>query len=230
MSAQVHALREMLEQRFPGAVPAAPRAEPVAPTGIDALDSVLPSGGLPRGKVSTWAPGGGASAILRAACAFVVGGGERAVWVDGRREVLGESWLAGPLLVHAPGGQASLGCMEELARSGGFALLVLSGIRTDETERVRLSRAASEGGSALVLVSGDGFMAGLRLASRIHGDGYFWRPDPFGSPAEVDRLEDSDRAKAAGWNREAQLSLPMKNDGIRLSLEPGLVDRRGVTR
>lgn len=220
----------MLEQRFPGAVPAAQRAVPVARTGLGALDNALPGGGLPRGKVSTWAPGGGATAILRAACASMVGSGERAVWVDGRRGVVGESWPSGPLLLHAPNPKAGLGCTEELARSGGFALLVLSGIRADETERVRLSRAASEGGSALVLLSGDGFMAGLRLASRISVDDYCWRPDPFGSPAEVDHLEISVRAKALGWNREAQLTIPMRGHDIRLSLEPGMGDRRGTTR
>ena len=61
-------------------------------TGIAALDKILPNGGLPRGRLSVWAPQGGATAILRAACHSVVAGGERAAWIDGDNTVAGAFW------------------------------------------------------------------------------------------------------------------------------------------
>lgn len=86
MSAQLRALRQLLADRFPEARPLVERdalrlVRPVA-TGVATLDGVFPHGGLPRGSMTVWAPDGGASAVLRAACRAVAGGGERAAWVD----------------------------------------------------------------------------------------------------------------------------------------------------
>ena len=94
MSTSIAALRALIEQRFPDATPltgGAQTAEQVA-TGIDALDRVLPNGGLPRGRLSVWAPQGGATAILRATCYSVVLQGERSAWIDGDNTVAGAFW------------------------------------------------------------------------------------------------------------------------------------------
>ncbi|HEX2093190.1 MAG TPA: hypothetical protein VHG28_12345, partial [Longimicrobiaceae bacterium] len=68
MASQLSTLRELLEQRFPGAVPVTHRTAGGVATGIAELDRVLPGGGFPRGRLSAWAPGGGATAVLRSAC------------------------------------------------------------------------------------------------------------------------------------------------------------------
>src|SRR5262245_61726942 len=98
MSTSIAALRALIEQRFPDATPlkgGAQTTEQVA-TGIDALDQMLPNGGLPRGRLSVWAPQGGSTAILRAACHAVVANGERSAWIDGDNTVAGAFWGDGP--------------------------------------------------------------------------------------------------------------------------------------
>src|SRR3954470_24374342 len=97
----VAALRALIQQRFPDATPltgGAQTTEQVA-TGIDALDQVLPNGGLPRGRLSGWAPPGGGNAILPPACHGVVANGERSAWIDGQNTVAGAFWGNGPYLV-----------------------------------------------------------------------------------------------------------------------------------
>src|SRR5690606_1927215 len=54
---QVTALRGIIEQRFPGAVPSVYQTTPGVPTGPMALDAALPNGGLPRGRMCVWEPG-----------------------------------------------------------------------------------------------------------------------------------------------------------------------------
>ena len=115
-------------------------------------------------------------------------------------------------------------------QSGGFALVVLSGARAADAERVRLSRAAREGGGTLVTLEGGGFMASVRLVSRIRPEGYRWRNDPFGDPAEVEAVTVRARVAALGWNREAEFSVSVACHDLRLSLEPSLGDRRGASR
>ena len=65
--AQVLELKQALSERFPDAQPIAYRTTGAVATGIAALDGMLPAGGLPRGRLSLWTPGGGATAILYAA-------------------------------------------------------------------------------------------------------------------------------------------------------------------
>jgi hypothetical protein len=82
----LHEVRRLLAEQFPDARPLAERdaarlARPV-PTNLPALDRALPHGGLPRGKLTAWAPAGGAAAVLRSACRAAAAGGERAAWVD----------------------------------------------------------------------------------------------------------------------------------------------------
>lgn len=95
-------------------------------------------------------------------------------------------------------------------------------------EGVRLARAAREGGGAFVLLSGGGVSAPLRLSSRILPEGYRWRPGPFGSPAEVESALVRVQVNGLGVSAWAEFSLPVIQHEVRLSLEPGLVDRRGV--
>jgi hypothetical protein len=230
LSAQVSALRELLENRFPGAVPLTHRVGTALSTGIGALDRALPGGGFPRGRVVAWRPGGGATAALRAACQAAVERGERAAWVDGAGVVSGPFWRSDAALFRPEGSREALECAEELVRSGGMALVVVTGVRSEEAERVRLSRAVREGGSTLALLERGGFMAGVRIASRIRPGGYRWRPNAFGEPAEVESVTVQARVRALGWSEETEFSLRVLGHDLRLSLEPSLVDRRGAAR
>jgi hypothetical protein len=223
-------LRELLESRFPDATPVTHRtAEPVA-TGISALDAILPGAGLPRGRLTVWMPEGGATAVLRATAQTTVANGERAVWIDGLGTMAGPFWEEGPVLVRPRSRKEGLRASEELLRCGGFALVVVSGIEPQGMENVRLSRAAREGGGALVTLTSHTSMASLRVTSSIRSESYRWRKDPFGDPAAAEEAQIHVRASSLGWSRSVDIPIAVVPFDLRISLENGLVDRRGVTR
>jgi hypothetical protein len=229
-ASSVAALRALIQQRFPDAAPlvgGAQTTEQVA-TGIKELDQVLPNGGLPRGRLSVWAPFGGSTAILRAACHAVVANGERSAWIDGDNTVAGAFWGDGPYLVRPASRLHALRAAEELLRSGGFSLLILAGTEPQGTETVRLTRAAREGGTALVAVGSAASMASLRIRSRLLH--YRWRRTPFGDPASAEDATVRVHARTVGWNTHTDFSLPVMHHELRLSLESELADRRGLPR
>jgi hypothetical protein len=222
-------LRKALEARFPNAVPLLDRTIPQVSTGLPELDGILPGGGLPRGRLSLWVPGVGGSAVLRSACARAVERGERAAWVDEAGRVApGVEW--GDVALARPGNERqALECTEELLRCGGFAVVVRVG-GSRGGERVRLCRAAREGGTALVEVSTDPHMAALRMVSRVDPAAFRWRLNGAGEEVEVEAVALRVQVLAPGWARESEVVLRVMNHEHSLSVEPGLVDRRGVPR
>lgn len=230
----------MLGRRFPDALPVEYGTARAVGTGVPELDRVLPGRGLPRGRLALWVPGGGAVAVLQSACASVVGRGERVAWVDGGGVLTGESLvgrlgegravLVRPRVGRRGGrvGKGALECAEELLRSGGFALVVLSRAEAVDAEAIRLSRVVREGGGAFVLLSVGSSLSGLRLRSWVSPDGYRWRRDPFGEPAEVEGVTVKVEVSGLGLSRETEFLLPVVHHEVRLSLESGLVDRRGA--
>jgi hypothetical protein len=93
---------------------------------------------------------------------------------------------------------------------------------------VRLTRAAREGGSALVTIGSSASMASLRLTSRLVR--YRWRRTPFGDPAEAKDVTVRVHSRAVGWNAHTDFSFPVSHHELRLSLESELADRRGLPR
>jgi hypothetical protein len=230
MSAQVAALRRTLEERFPGAVPVAFRTARAVATGWAELDAALPGGGRPRGRLSVWS-GAGATAVLRGVCAAALARGERAAWVDAARTTSGEAEWGGIALVRTGTPAEALLCAEELLRCGGFGVVVLAGVATTGADRVKLVHVAREGGAAFVEAgSGDGWMAAVRVSSWVPPGGVRWRRDALGEAVEVDSVGVRVRATALGWSRDAEVELPVAARDFRLSLEPGLGDRRGAAR
>jgi hypothetical protein len=228
-AAQILELKEALSLRFPNAQPVAYRTGGAVATGIAQLDNFLPANGLPRGRVSLWTPGGGATALLYAAAQAVAGRGERAAWIDGAGTIAGDSWKPGALLLKPEGELESLICAEELLRSGGFGLVVLSGAgRAFLQEDVRLSRAVRDGGGAFVALSATSSIAHLRISSRIGADGYRWRLNPFGEPAEIVEVRVQVEAQSLGWSGRASVTLPVATHAYRTAIDPTLVDRRGA--
>src|SRR3954454_13425426 len=182
-AAALSSLRSILEQRFPDATPVTHRTAEQVASGISQLDRALPAGGFPRGRLSVWAPLGGATAILRASCYSVVSAGERAASIDGEHMLTSNSWIEGPVLLRPVTRRAALRAAEEILRSGGFALVVLAGTDPQGTEAVRLTRAAREGGTALVSLTTASALSSLRIGSQLDPRGYTWQRTPFGEPA-----------------------------------------------
>lgn len=230
-AAEILLLKEALEQRFPNALPISHRTAGALATGVTALDHMLPANGLPRGRLSLWKPGGGATAILYAACEAVAQRGERAAWIDAAGTIAGDSWRPGPLLLKPEGEMESLICAEELLRCGAFGLIVLSGTRTAfNREDVRLSRAVREGGGSFVALAAKSNVAHLQVTSRIEPDGYRWQTNPFGEPARVTQVRVQVEAQAMGWSGRTQVVIPVGGFEQRTAVEKELVDRRGARK
>ncbi len=235
-------VRRLLAEQFPDARPLVERdaerlARPVS-TNVPALDRALPGGGLPRGKLTAWAPAAGAATLLRSACRAVLAGGERAAWIDGT-ETLTYGWgpsrdgAAGdalPLVVQPNDRMNALRCAELVLRSGAFALVVLemaAGSEPAGTETVRLTRATRDGGSALVVLTERGSMAALRITSRLLPSAVRWQRGPFGAAAPVE-VRAEVRARALGWNEWAEVTLAVAAYDLRDALDPRPADRRGA--
>lgn len=227
---QVAALREVIQQRFPSAVPSVYQTTPGVPTGLLTLDAALPNGGLPRGRLCVWEPGVGAGAVLRAACAAALERGERSAWIDAAGTASGEIPWSGAALVRPETPREALVCAEELVRSGGFALVVLAGAVSRGSERVRLTRCVREGGTALMELSAESHMAAIRFQSAVAPGGLRWRCNHLGEPVRLASVTVRVHAAALGWSRETEVVLPVHAHALRLSLEPSLVSRRGATR
>jgi hypothetical protein len=221
-------LRHDLEQRFPDALPVTRSIAAAVATGIGPVDRVLPGSGLARGRVTLWKPGGGATAVLRAACLAAVARGERAAWVDGAGTHV-SGFASGPLLVRPVGEIETVVCAEELLRCGGFSLVVVSGGgRQAADSAVRLGRAAKAGGSGFVMIGQEATVAHMRIQTRIRPDGYRWRYNPFGEPVEPESAEIEFSASSLGWSGKTLFELPLDVYVQRSGPEQGLVDRRGA--
>ncbi len=170
---------------------------------------------------------GGGTAILRTACQGVANRGERVAWIDGARTI-GPGWTDGPLVVRPADQDLALRATEILLRSGGFALVVLSGIDPGQSAMLRLSRMVHEGQGAFVALTDRGLTASIRLSSRFLVDRFRWSIGPFGEVAAVDAVSIEVTAKASGWSERTTFTLPAKAHDLRLSLEPGVADRRGA--
>jgi hypothetical protein len=66
------------------------------------------------------------------------------------------------------------------------------------------------------------------MTSQILRESYRWRKTPFGDPAEAQEVMIRVRARSLGWNRSADFPVMVVPYDLRMSLETGLVDRRGV--
>ena len=236
----------LLRQQLAAVVAGTPSSTPGLPTGVTALDTVLPGGGVPRGRLTELlAPAGlGKTTIARSLVAATIRGGGGVAWIDATRTLDPRDWAdrdahsargsraAGgaiaafdALWVVRPG-DAARGpwCADLLLRSGAFALVVLDGAPVlPRAVAVRLTQLARESDAALLLL-GEGTRAsevGGALRLRLAGK----RSPGAATHRVIATLE------KGGPYQHVELEVG-RGHGIarRLCTHPEIPDRRGVAR
>jgi hypothetical protein len=66
------------------------------------------------------------------------------------------------------------------------------------------------------------------MTSQILRETYRWKKSPFGDPGEAQEVMIRVRARSLGWNRGADFPVMVVPYDLRVALETGLRDRRGV--
>ena len=91
----------ILRQQLAAVVAGTPSTTPGLPTGVTALDAILPGGGIPPGRITELlAPAGlGKTTIARSLVAATIRGGGGVAWIDATRTLDPRDWAAaGPVL------------------------------------------------------------------------------------------------------------------------------------
>ena len=165
-----------LRALLPAPLPTAPGL----PTGVDALDRALASGGLPRGRLTEVVGSTGKLTLLRQIVEAAVERREWVAYIDASRTLAPRDWAGlgerGLRVVRPPAGDGgatkSAWCADVLLRSAAFALVVLDSAPTmSRAIAVRLMGLARESNAAFVVVSGSGGSAtklGGALRMRVH--------------------------------------------------------------
>ncbi len=220
----------VLRQQLAAVVAGTPSSTPGLPTGVAALDAMLPGGGVPRGRLTELlAPAGlGKTTIARALVAATIRGGGGVAWIDATRTLDPRDWAAesaayDALWVVRPG-ESSRGpwCADLLLRSAAFALVVLDGAPVlPRAVAVRLTQLARESDAALLLL-GEGTRAsevGGALRVRLAA-----ARSPGAARARVIAT-----LEKGGPYQHVDLEVG-RGDGIarRLCTHPEIPDRRGV--
>lgn len=155
-------------------LPPPPPAAPAIPTGIAALDAVLPGGGLPRGRLTELAgpAGSGKTTIARAIVEATVADRGWVAYVDAQRTLDPRDWAhlgdaEGVWMIRPHDATRAAWCADVLLRSGAFALVVLDGAPVlTRSNAVRLTRLARDADCAL-LVLGDRAGAATQLGGAV---------------------------------------------------------------
>jgi hypothetical protein len=225
-----------LRQQLAAVVAGTPSTTPGLPTGLTALDAVLPGGGLPRGRITEiLAPAGvGKTTLALSLAATTLTAGHTVAWVDAARTLDPRDWLATSMegsdalwVVRPTEATRAPWCADLLLRTGAFALVVLDGAPVlPRTVGVRLAQLARDSDAVLLLL-GEGTRASeiggaLRLLLRRRGDAR----GASGS-AVVATIE------KGGPHQHVPLQLEVgRGTGStrRLYSHPEIPDRRGVAR
>jgi hypothetical protein len=202
------------------------------PTGLDALDAVLASGGLPRGRLTEVVGATGKLTLLRAIVRAAVERGEWVAYIDASRTLAPRDWAElseTKLWVVRPTepGKAAW-CADVLLRSAAFSLVVLdSAPAISRAISVRLMGLARESNAALVAVSaGTATKLGGAVRLRVHR-----RRQRLRIALEKGARVDT-KAGAGIGSRLQQVVEVSCADGVarRLCSHPEVPDRRGAAR
>lgn len=160
---------ESLRALLPAPLPTAPGL----PTGLDALDKALASGGLPRGRLSEIVGATGKLTLLRPIVKAAAERGEWVAYIDASRTLAPRDWAGIDHLtvVRPPDASKAAWCADVLLRSAAFALVVLDSAPTiSRAIAVRLTNLARESNAAFVVVAGAAGESATKLggAVRLH--------------------------------------------------------------
>jgi hypothetical protein len=227
------------------------------PTGVSELDDILPSNGIPRGRLTELlgTRGAGRTTLLRRIVQSVVSSGLWVAYIDASRTLAPQFWAHRGSknilwVVRPPPADAKRGawCADVLLRSGAFALVVLDGAPTlTRPIAVRLSRLARDSNSAFIVTSDErsaALMGGaLRLRLRA-------LREPRTQGAHPRRTQGTRETRGTHTTpalrraRERRFLIEMEKGGSpkhvevscaievesRLCAHPAVPDRRGVAR
>jgi hypothetical protein len=248
-------LRQQLAEIVEGARPVMPGL----PTGLAALDAVLPGHGLPRGRLTeiAGAPGSGRTTVARQLVAATLHAGWWVAYVDASRTLAARDWAAlgahdGLWVVRPDNPQRGAWCADVLLRSGAFGLVILDGAPAlSRPVAVRLVRLARASDAAFVLLAPDGQHAGvagalqlrvqrvrkkrhtepLNLTARLAGQS----PAPASSPASAHTslrrlLISIEKGGPAQRVEVSYAADESSHAAYRVREDPQVPDRRGVAR
>lgn len=221
MPADLSALRRLLADKFPDAMPRALASLRPLPSGIASLDAALPEGGFPRGILTAWMGTGGV-ATAGSACAHAVRQRLRAIWVDVSGRLSADSHVPGVPVFRFSDPVRALQSAESLLQSGGCDLLVFDAADCvlPAPKLVRLSRRARAGSTALLAILPSAPAGALRVHSRLTAESFHDLRDALPLHIEV---------SGHGPPLQCSLSLPILLDERRLSLDSRLADRRSAS-
>ena len=157
-------LSEVLDSTRPGT--------PGLVTGITTLDTALPNGGLPRGRLTelVGSPGSGKTTLVRRMVARAVADAWWVAYVDATRTLAPRDWAHTPNLWVVRPDEPARGawCADVLLRSGAFALVVLDGAPIlPRGVAVRLTRLAREADAAFLVLGDDAKVSELAGSLRL---------------------------------------------------------------
>jgi hypothetical protein len=202
---------------------APPPAVAAFPTGLAALDAVLPGRGVPKGRLTEVVGllGSGRTTLARRLIATVVEKGLRAAYIDAGRTLDPRGWASlaedperglGVLVVRPKDRSRAAWCADVLLRSGAFALVVLDGAPPLSRQvTVRLTRLARDAEAAFVVVGDEtgGGSTGIPGALRLRTQGLQERrhvrrstPARLRADARERRRDPSVRTAGAEWEAE----------------------------
>jgi len=145
------------------------------PTGIDALDGALASGGLPRGRLTEILGATGKLTLLRRIVDVAVARGEWVAYIDASRTLAPRDWahladVPGVWIVRPRDAARSAWCADVLLRSAAFSLVVLdSAPPISRAIAVRLTGLARESNAAFVVAAASPGGSATGSATRLGG-------------------------------------------------------------
>ena len=223
---RVESLRALLPSPLPQAVG--------LPTGLDALDRALASGGLPRGRLTEVVGVTGKLTLLRPIVDAAVERGEWVAYIDASRTLAPRDWahlggghIDGLWIVRPTDAGKAAWCADVLLRSGSFALVVLdSAPPISRAIAVRLTGLARESDAAFVVVGSSGATRlGGAVRLRVHRRRQRLR-------IAIEKGARVEAGSVGGSSRLQQVVEVRCANGVarRLCTYPEVPDRRGAAR
>ena len=210
----LEALRLELARRFREALPETrPEEGPALGSGLEALDAILPHGGLRPGESARFeaAPGAGALGVLSSFARNAVKAGEAVAVVDASPHALPHPWVEpegaeeGSLWVVTPEAHETWAAVDVLLRSGAFGLVIVVDARAASRDvGLRATRLVRQRRTRLLVTGPKAFPTTFEVALRLAS--IEWDEAPLGAVPSRASVEASCDGRRALLSRDAPLS------------------------